>query len=499
MRTTLANGDHRLFETAHLQHDLRRRSVRGAVVTMVGQAGRLLIRLAGLAVLARLLLPADFGLFAKTIALTGFVTVIQTGGLSLATIQRAQITHEQISMLFWLNVALGIVAAGAIAALSPVMAWFYEDPRVLWLGLALAGPVFISGLTVQYDALMQRQMRFAAIAVANLVTVVTGYSAAIFSAWRGAGYWALAAQQYAASLTLLLMLFAFCRWVPGLPRRRTGVRPMVKIGANRMGFDILNFASRNFDNVLIGRFVSDAAVGFYVLAYRMLLVPIQQINGPISAVGVPALSRLQEEPERYARFYYRAVGAIVFFGMPVMCFLLLDAQPLILLVFGSKWLPAVPIFQALGVAAFVGTFNMAGGWVYGSLGRTDRQLRWSLIATPVTLVSFVLGLPWGAFGVAAAFSATQLLLILPSLMYCFHGTPIRIEKLLLTLLRPATAAMTAGAVVWAVQLNVSDSPAGRIALDLLLYSIAYLATWAIMPNGRAQLRDLFTLLDELRH
>ncbi|HEX5422876.1 MAG TPA: lipopolysaccharide biosynthesis protein [Candidatus Acidoferrales bacterium] len=493
-----AGRDSRLFETESFRNDLRRRSVRGAAVTMVGQASRLVIQVAGVAILARLLVPDDFGVFGKTIALTGFLTAIQTGGLSLATVQRAQITHEQISMLFWLNAALGMVAAGMIAAVSPAIAWFYNDPRVLWLGLAFAGAVAIAGLTVQHDALMKRQMRFTAIAVINIITVVSGFAAAILSAWRGAGYWALAVQLYANSLTLLILLLVFCRWLPGLPRRGTGVRPMVKIGANQTAFNLLNFANRNFDNVLIGRFVSDAALGFYTQAYRLLLLPLQQINRPISSIVLSALSRLQDQPERHAQFYYRAVGTLTFVSMPIIGFLLTDASPVISLVLGSKWLPVVPIFRALGIAAFVGTFNVAWIWVYCSLGRTDRQLKWSLIETPITLISFFLGLPWGAFGVAVSFSAVQLLLTIPSLMYCVHGTAIHIRTLLLTLVRPAATAVIASAALFIIQSSVSYWPARWIGLDISIYGIAYLATWLIMPDGRTQLRQFVALLDEFR-
>lgn len=492
------SGRQRLFETEHLRHDLRRRSVRGAVVTILGQGGRFIIQLAGVAALARLLMPADFGLFGKTIALTGFVTVIQTGGLSLATIQRGEITHEQISVLFWLNAVLGIVAAAVIAALSPAMAWFYHDDRVLWLGLALAGTCVISGFIVQHDALMQRQMRFTTIAVINIVALVTGFAAAIFSAWHGAGFWALAVQQYVSSLTLLLLMLAFCGWWPGLPRLGSGVRPMVKIGANQTGFNFLNFANRNFDNILIGRFVSDAALGFYTQAYRLLLLPIQQINSPVSAVVIPALSRLQDQPQRYARFYYQAIGAIVFFGMPVVCFLLVDARSIILLVLGPNWLPAVPIFQALGGAALVGTYNVAGGWVYASLGRTDRQLRWSLIGTPVMLTAFVLGLPWGALGVAVSFSVSQLLLTVPGLMYCFHGTPISIRTMLVTLLRPAAAAAIAALVLLAVKSAMPHWPPVWIGLDGLIYGAGYMAAWLAIPGGRDRIRQMITVLDDLR-
>ena len=492
-------ADQGMFETEHLRDDLRGRSVRGAVVTMLGQSGTFVAQLLGTALLARLLVPQDFGVFGKTIALTGFITVVRDGGLGLATIQRARITHEQISNLFWLNLLLGVLAAALIAALSPMMAWFYHDSRVLWLGLALAGASVLSSVSVQHGALMQRQMRFGAISLIATVAVVVGFGSGIIGAWRGAGVWALAIQQYATGLTSAVLLFATCRWRPGLPRRGSGVRPMVRIGAHQTGFGILNFANRNLDNVLIGRFVSDAALGFYTQAYRLLLLPIHQINSPISGVVVPALSRLQDQPERYARYYYRAIGAIVLAGMPLVGFLVVDARPIIQLALGPAWLPAVPIFQALGVAAFLGTFNVAGGWVYASLGRTDRQFRWQLISTPAIVLSFVAGLPWGAVGVAWAFSGVCLLLIGPALRYCFYGTPISLMRFLGAIARPALAAGVAAAVTLAAtRLRVLDYMSGsvglvtRLALDAVIYTAAYALACAA-SGGLTQFREILRL------
>ncbi len=134
-----------------------------------------------------------------------------------------------------MNLLLGLLAAALIAALSPAMAWFYSDPRVLWIGLALAGASIISSLSVQHAALMQRQMRFGAIALIGTIGMLVGFASAIVGAWRGAGMWALAVQQYASGLATALLVFATCRWRPGLPRRGTGVRPMIRIGAIRPG------------------------------------------------------------------------------------------------------------------------------------------------------------------------------------------------------------------------------------------------------------------------
>lgn len=499
MTDTDISARHRLFETEHLQRDLRGRSVRGAAVTLSSQAARFVLQLAGMAVLARLLAPADFGVYGKTIALTGFITVLQSGGLSLATIQQAKINHGQVSTLFWLNAALGLGIGLVVAALSPAMAWFYKDPRVLWIGVGMAGVVLINSLGVQHRALLQRQMRFTQKAGGEVLALLAGFGAAVVSAWMGAGYWAFVVQQYANALVTLAALYGFCRWLPGLPRRRTGVRPMVKLGANQSGSTVLNFASRNVDNILIGRYVSDAALGYYTLAYRLLLLPVQQINAPFTAVMLPVLARLQNQPKRFARFYYTALGAIVFVGMPTVCFLLVDAKPLIELALGTRWLPTVPLFQALGVAAFLGTFNIAAGWVYASLGHTDRQLRWQLVSTGITLAAFYVGLPWGALGIAVSFSATRVLLFVPGLLNAYHGTPVDVRSTFKTLARPALASIGAALVVWGIDPATSRwSPGWAVALDAVLYAALYLAAWVMDASGRARLRELVSMVEDLR-
>jgi PST family polysaccharide transporter len=419
------------------------------------------------------------------------------GGLSVATVQHAEITHRQVSNLFWLNAALGLLSALLVAVLSPAIAAFYGDPRVLLLAASLGGVVLISSLGVQHAALMQRQMRFSELAVIGAVSPVAGFSVAILSALAGAGFWALLIQQLVAEATNLILVLLKCRWRPGLPRRGSGVRPMVKVGAYLSVTNILSFASRNTDNVLIGRFVSDVALGYYAIAYRLLLLPMQQVNAPVTAVVLPGLSRLQHDPDRYASFYYRAVGLMVFITMPAACFLLVDARALVLLVIGPQWLPVAAIFQALSVAAFIGTFSVATTWVFTSLGQTARQFRWQAVAVPLTILAFVLGLPWGAWGVAVAFSASQVLMVIPTLRYCYRGTPLSLSSTLATLARPAGAALAASGVLLIAQRAVPSWQVAWLPLDALLFGAAYLGTWSILPGGRDYLRRCVELVMEL--
>lgn len=489
-----------LFDTDHLQSGLRGRAVRGGAVTLAGQVLRIGLRLIGLAVLARLLVPEDFGLLYGVLAVTGFITVFREAGLSTATIQRDRINPGQISTLFWINVGLGAAVAAAVAALAPVLAWMYDDARAQGVTLALAGTALLAGFGVQHRALLRRQMRFGVTTSIDLVSVGVGLAAAIVAAWYGLGYWALVVEQYAAIAARLVMTMVACPWWPGLPRRGTGVRPMIRFGAELTGSAQLNYASRNADNFLIATFVGAGPLGLYGNAYRLLMLPLRSLNYPLSGVAVPTLSRLQDQPERFARYYFRAIGLLVFLGMPVVGFAFAEAPRLIELVLGPGWLEAADIFRALAPAAFVGTFGVASGWAFVALGRTDRQLRWNVVSTIVTVGAFVAGLPWGALGVAAAFSVVQVLERWPAMWYCYRGTFLRLSDLGRTLARPAVASV--GATAGTMGLRALVGPEWLIVLELSaaagVYVLVYLACWLVMPGGRAELMAMSRTLRDLR-
>ena len=145
-----------VFETDHLRAGLEGRSVRGGVLTLTSQGAQFLIQTLATVVLARLLVPADFGLVAMVTAVTGLAATFADLGLSEATIQRKEISHGQISILFWINVAIGVGLMLLTAALAPALAWFYGEPRLKNITLLLSLTFLISGLRVQHDALLNK-------------------------------------------------------------------------------------------------------------------------------------------------------------------------------------------------------------------------------------------------------------------------------------------------------------------------------------------------------
>ena len=166
-----------LFATEHLKTDLKRRSLRGGATTVLGQGMKFTIQLVSTAVLARLLTPEHFGLIGMVTAVTGFATLFKDLGLSAATIQRADISHQQISTLFWVNCGIGILVAAIVAALSPVVAWFYGDPRLAPITATLALSFVFGGLTVQHEALLRRQMRFGTLVCIEILAMSGGVTA----------------------------------------------------------------------------------------------------------------------------------------------------------------------------------------------------------------------------------------------------------------------------------------------------------------------------------
>src|SRR5437764_17254 len=167
------------FETDHLLDNLQGRTFRGGFVTLISQAVKVLLQVLSAAVLGRLLLPRDFGLLAMVMSVTAFIGMFKDLGLSNATVQRPKITHGQVSGLFWINCALSLGVALVVAMLAPFIAWFYHEPKLLAITLVLSGNFIFSGLTVQHQALLRRQMQFKTTAVIDVVSMVCGVATAI--------------------------------------------------------------------------------------------------------------------------------------------------------------------------------------------------------------------------------------------------------------------------------------------------------------------------------
>jgi O-antigen/teichoic acid export membrane protein len=480
------------FETAHLDTDLKGRSIRGGAVTFTAQLAKFVIQVGSTAVLARLLMPADFGLVAMVSAVTGFVGSFGDLGLSSATIQRAEISHEQVSTLFWINIGVSLLISAVVAALAPGIAWFYHEPKLTWITLISAGGFIFGGLTAQHYALLTRQMRFGAMALVQTLPQLASALVGIGLALAGWGYWALVIMGIVGGAGTALVSWIASGWRPGLPSSSSGVGSMLAFGGHLTGSNLLNYLTRNADNVLIGRFLGPGPLGIYSKAYALLMFPVQQINAPVNGVVLPALSRLQSQPDRYRRFFLRTVEGIAFIGMPIIVFAFVDARFVILTVLGPKWLGAVIIFRLLAPAALVGTINSAPVWIFTSLGRADRQFLWAAVSSPIILGGFLIGLRWGAAGVAASFSITFGLCFALFVFDACRHSPVRLRNFAAALFPPLCACAVAALVTGSIGLHLHLPVAARLALDAGIFATIYAVSSLAFPSGRKLLKSLMT-------
>lgn len=490
----------KFLDGKHLDSDLKGRSARGGAIAMTSQAVRLVLQTGSTVVLARLLTPRDYGLVAMVTAATGFITLFKDLGLSMATLQKAEITHQQISTLFWINVALSALVMLVAMALSPAIAWFYGEPRLLRLTLVTAIGFLFGGLCAQHNALLRRQMRFGVLAIIDILQFSFSMTVGIVAAGAGAGVWALIFIPLSDSVFNFIAVWTVCRWRPSISVRYADVREMLTFGAHITGFNVINYLGRNLDNVLLGWQWGSVSLGLYSRAYSLLMLPIQQVSAPLTAVGVPTLSCLQTEPARFRSFYRNGLGIATMLSMPIVGFSFVAAEDVIRVVLGEQWIESVSIFRILAVGAFLGTtFGPGTGWVYIALGNVRRQLVVSIFSTGLLLIAFAIGLSWGPIGVAAAFSIHSLLWRIPSVLICFRGSFLTLTDFLAPIWRPAVASLVAAAV--GVCLSNGFPPGASVALrlvcELVGYVSAYLFCWLLLPGGKRMLTEVLGLVREL--
>ncbi len=497
--SAVATANDKYFGTHHLKTNLGGRTARGGAVAVIAQALKFIITIAATSILARLLTPQDYGLIGMVAFVTAFVSLYKDLGLAAATIQRPEISFDQISTLFWINVSLSVAVCIFTVAIAPLVSWFYGEPRLTSITVLTAVGFIISGMAVQHEALLRRQMRYFALASIGCISLVVGYMVAILMAWNGFHYWALVGSQLALVFTGTVITWTVCRWRPGMPKKDTGVRSMLRFGGNFTGFSTINFFSRNLDNLLIGRVWGAQQLGIYSRAYQLMMLPIDQINEPISSVAIPSLSRLTDSDIAYRRAYLRMLEKVALLTMPAVALMIVTSDWIVAIVLGPQWRQVGILLSILGIAGLIQPISNTTGWLFITQGRTKEMFRLSMVSGPITIASIIAGLPWGAVGVAASYVTGQLITI--NILYWYVGRrgPVRTMDFYRTIAPFAAASLSALAACiafryWQYPVNAL----GGIMVCTVVALLTTILVLAIIPAGRNALGDAVRSVQLLR-
>jgi PST family polysaccharide transporter len=449
-------------------------------------------------VLARLLSPADFGLLAMIMAVVGIADLVRDFGMTGAIVQVRSISDRTWSAILWLSLGLGTVLSIVVAALAPVLALLYDEPRLVVLTFAIAPTLLLNGLAMPLQARLQRELRFGALAAIDIGSMLSGVVLALIAALLGFGVWSLVVLAGAAQIYRLIALLVHVRPRFGPPRISRDVLPLMSTGGSIFGVQILNYAARNADNVIIGQQLGPVVLGYYSRAYALFLLPLQQLNGPLGRVALPVLSRLQDDGERYRRYISSALLVIGYLSLPTYAIAAGTAEPLVALLLGPQWGPAAVLFAILSIAGVAQALGNVQGWLYISLGRAHRQLVYYLITRPIVILGFVVGVWWdGARGVAIVYGLVTLTLLVPGFGVAIRGTFVRASDIVRPVVRPAIAAIPSFLAAWSAATFVPGPDALQLAAGILA-GLAPLALALAIPAYRRDLGLILTFVRQVR-
>lgn len=484
---------------------LRRLAVRGAGMTVFSGGFALAIQVVATVVLARLLTPRDFGLVAMVTTFSLLLSNFGINGITEAMVQREQIDHAHASNLFWVNLCGGLILTGGFAAAGSLLAKFYGEPLVAPIAAGVSVSIFLSTLSVVHLALLKRAMLFSAVAKNDVAARAASVVVSILFGWTGWGYWALVLGACALPLSTALGAFALCRWRPGLPRHADGTGAMLKFAMYTYGRFSVNYFARNADNVLVGWRFGAPSLGFYKKAYDLFSLSAAQLVASTSVVAVSALSRVRSDETQYRRYLLGAIAVMAFLGMGIAGDLTLTGRDLIRVLLGPGWEQAGKIFTffapGIGIMLVYGTH----GWIHLSIGRADRWFRWGIVEWTVTILLFLVALPWGPQGIAVAWCVSFWTLTIPAMWYAGRPIGLGVAPVVSAVWRYIVAALAAGVVcnmvlsrfVFLIEAPGVTGAVERVVAISLSFGGLYLGTIIVLYRGFSPLTKLTGLLREM--
>lgn len=464
----------------------------GLVWSLVRHWGSRLISFALFVVVARLLQPADVGLFAASMAVLAIVEIFVDPGLGRAIVQRRELTAGQINLAFWVNAAGALVLSLLLWFMAPLAAQLLNLPALT--NVLRAGTLWLlfSALGLAQLALYERRLDYRALAVRTLTATAVSGGVGVTLASLGFGAWALVAQSIVMTGLMAALLWYRSPWRPTREFAPAGFREMLHYGVRILGSRILDFANNRSIELILAATLGAATLGLYQIGARLYHTLMQLLSSAILDVAHSGFSRLADERARLQAAYYRSVGATAAIAMPCFVALALLAPELCTLLFGQRWAGAAQVLMPLALLGATQVVQFYNGGTLNAIGLSSITLRINLAKVAATATSLTLtwGQPLGV--VVGGFVAGQLCVSPYSYAMARRHVGVSLRHTLRTM-QPFLIGLVA---MFAVTLALRQIPAMDslpVWLDLLLLAAAAALAYAAtsMMLGRAQLLALW--------
>lgn len=470
-----------------------RQAARG-VVWITFQA--LVVRLSGVViflVLARLLLPVEFGLLAAAQVFVALSRALAEAGLSRTLVQKPTLRAAHLDSAFLVSAIIGAVLALLMAASAPLVADLYNLPRLTPVLLALSVVPLLVGMSNVPDAILSRQLMFRALAVRGMYSVVSAGAVGIALAFLGAGAWALVAQVVTQAVVAFVVLWVSAGWKPGREWEGPAIRELLGFGSHVVGISLLNFFNRRAGELLIGVVLGPIALGLYAVAMRVLTLSLDLLINSVNKIAWPVFSRVADQPERLRRAYLRSVAITTLCAFPGFTILGLFGNPLTPLLFGQQWTHAGPLMTALAFIGPVQSIALFNNGMLLATGYSRRALAWTAMLAVANFLAFAGSVAFGVLVVGIAYVAVNWLLLPVGLHLVRSVSTVSMRDQLGVMVAPlgGCVVMTVGVVVFQelTDLDHITEVIIGVPLAVLLYAATTLPfRWDLVATGLAQLK-----------
>ncbi|MEJ2862406.1 lipopolysaccharide biosynthesis protein [Actinomycetospora flava] len=372
-----------------------------------------LLRVGVFFVLARLLAPEAFGTVALAVAIITVLQFLASGGLSQAIIQHPALTKSHLDSVLLISAVSGFILGGAMFFSAPIVAEWMGQQELGPVLMALSAMPVLVGANMVPEGLLSREMNFRALSIRQLAATLLSIASALALAFGGAGVWALVVQTLVEGVTstVFLWMATVRSYRPGATISRQAVREMGGFGLKVIGIDLTVLASTKSDDILIGAVLGPSALGLYSVAYRLLTVLQDTIQGVSNTVAFPLYSRLQGAGDRLTSGFIRSAGFTFAVSSPAFVFTAVASPQLVPALLGPQWLAAAPVMSVLAIAGIATTMVDINNTFLQATGRAGQVLATSLVGSLVNVVGFILAVNYGIVWVAAAFAARAVAMV----------------------------------------------------------------------------------------
>lgn len=476
-----------MSSTGRLATNTLVQGARGGAVALSGQVAQMGISFAGSVVLARLLSPEDFGIFAMLTVFLGIGELIRDFGMPTAALQAKNLSEQQASNVFWVTAVLSTAVAVLLLLATPLIVALYNQPRLGLIAPAMAGVLIINGMQAQYRVRLARQMRFKALTGIPVASRFVGLGSGIVGAALGAGYWALVIQAaMTAGITLVSSVLA-TRWLPLRPRRASGSMPLLRAGMANGAANMLGYAADNADNLMLGAMWGAGSLGHYNRAFQLFMSAVMSFFSPLTSVVVPTANRAIAEGRRAQDILARTQTALCGGAIWLLLVTAATAPYLVPLLLGDQWGQTIPLLQILAVGGAFKALSQTNYWAYLIEQQSKQLLLSNLVTKPMQIVLVVVAAFHSVEAVAWAYSIGRALTWPINVIWLWKTAkqnPVLFGLNGARLVLAGVAGFVA--TLWLYEKVTFDSAWFAIAVGAVLSSIVFVVTTILLPGGRQE-------------